>query len=626
MTDDDRFEELWADYLEGELDEAGRGELQRLLAAEPRMQRAVDVYEIHRLLGMLAGEAELHADPAQLHVNPAQQKADSAQQKADAGPSAADAFVADTMAKLPADDDAFSGDVMSRIGGVRLSGSRHESQSQRARWMQAVAAAVILGSLAAVAVFFIRQRDGGIGPVGPVPQVADALGSRDRDGADRGDLASLPKPLATITQQKFLLLADPERSLSVGQPLERGHVNILGGAIEMTLRNGVVIVLEGPGDLELRGELEAFLHAGRVVVRMPEGMSGFRLDTATTDVLDLGTEFAVKAGAGFVTDVQVYEGAVIASGRSPEAAGRFPKRLEAGQAARFSPQAAAEPETLPFAESRFIRRLLPDVGIPHRAPDTRADDLRLYGRAEQAAMIVTRAIEPVRIDGRLDDWQAAAGFTASRDGSTDCPEWADGRMMYDDEHLYIAAHVGDPAPMQSTIDPSLDADDGWRGGGVQVRLSTDRVMGWPVNANAPNYYAMRGIAPTAEQKAAATNRRLAHLTMWFHAPSQTACLTIAHGMLVSDLVVDPSGYRGGFVRDADGNGYVLEYAIPWRLLHCEADPPRAGDTLATAWQVQWSDAEGRLWRDQLIEVRNPDEPRRIIIWERGATWGRAEYR
>jgi hypothetical protein len=322
---------------------------------------------------------------------------------------------------------------------------------------------------------------------------------------------------------------------------------------------------------------------------------------------------------------------VIASGRSPEAAGRFPKRLEAGQAARFSPQAAVEPETLPFAESRFIRRLLPDVGIPHRAPNTRdatarAADLRQYGRAEQAAMIVTRAIEPVRIDGRLDDWQAAAGFTASRDGSADCPEWADGRMMYDDEHLYIAAHVGDPAPMQSTIDPSLDADDGWRGGGVQVRLSTDRGMGWPVNANAPNYYAMRGIAPTAEQKAAATNHRLAHLTMWFHAPSQKACLTIAHGMLVSDLVVDPSGYRGGFVRDTDGKGYVLEYAIPWRLLRCEADPPRAGDTLATAWQVHWSDAGGRLWRDQLIEVRNADEPRRIMIWERGATWGRAEYR
>jgi hypothetical protein len=274
MTDDDRFEELWADYLEGDLDEAGRGELQRLLAAETRMQRAVDAYEIHRLLGMLAGEAQLQAD---------------------AEPAAADAFVADTMAKLPADDDAFAGDVMSRIGGVRPSGSRHEAQSQRAHWMQAAAAAVILCSLAAVAVFFIRQRDGGVGPVGPAPQVADAPGSRD--GADRGDLARLQKPLATITQQKFLLPFDPERPLSVGQLLEPGHIKILGGAIEMTLRNGVAIVLEGPGDLELRGELEAFLHAGRVVVRMPEGMSGFRLDTATTDVLDLGTEFAVKTRA-----------------------------------------------------------------------------------------------------------------------------------------------------------------------------------------------------------------------------------------------------------------------------------------------------------------------------------------
>ena len=131
MTDDDRFEELWADYLEGELDEAGRGELQRLLAAEPRMQRAVDAYEIHRLLGMLAGEAQLPADPAQ--------------HKADAGPSAADAFVADTMAQLRADDDAFAGDVMSRIGGLRPSVTEHAVGSQRgfALWIRAAAAAAI---------------------------------------------------------------------------------------------------------------------------------------------------------------------------------------------------------------------------------------------------------------------------------------------------------------------------------------------------------------------------------------------------------------------------------------------------------------------------------------------------
>ena len=96
--------------------------------------------------------------------------------------------------------------------------------------------------------------------------------------------------------------------LAIGQSVAAGRIALLGGAVELTLSNGVVIVLEGPGDLELRDELAAFLHAGSAVVRMPEGMSGFRLDTATTDVLDLGTEFAVKAAPGFVTDVQVFDG------------------------------------------------------------------------------------------------------------------------------------------------------------------------------------------------------------------------------------------------------------------------------------------------------------------------------
>jgi hypothetical protein len=85
-------------------------------------------------------------------------------------------------------------------------------------------------------------------------------------------------------------------------------------------------------------------------------------------------------------------------------------------------------------------------------------------------------------------------------------------------------------------------------------MSTDRAMSWPVRANAPNYYAMRGLEPSAA-----------------------------------------------------------------------ADPPRSGDVLAAAWQVHWSDASGRLWRNQMVEIRNRREPQRIMVWERAATWGRAEY-
>ncbi len=307
--------------------------------------------------------------------------------------------------------------------------------------------------------------------------------------------------------------------LATVRPLAAGRVAILGGAVERTLRNGVVITLEGPGEFELRGELSVFLHAGSAVVRMPKGMSGFRLDTATTNV-------------------QVFDGTVVASSMSASDNASFPTRIEAGEA------------------------------------------------------------------GRLDDWRLAPGFTSSRDGTDSCPEWVDGRMMYDDGHIYIAAHVGDPPPMQNSIDPAIESDLGWRGGSVQVRVSTDRHMGWPV----------------------ADNPMLSHLTTWFHAASKTPCLTIHRGMLVGELEVNPSagqpgGYHGAFTRDADGKGYILEYAIPWRLLNCADDPPRSSDELAAVWQTHWSDELGHLQREHMVEIRNLLEPREINVWERGATWG-----
>ena len=74
------------------------------------------------------------------------------------------------------------------------------------------------------------------------------------------------------------------------------------------------------------------------------------------------------------------------------------------------------------------------------------------------------------------------------------------------------------------------------------------------------------------------------------------------------------------------DGYTLEYAVPWSLLGAAETPPRPGDTLAVSWTTHWSDAGGRLWRGQLVELRNSAEPVRIHTWERAATWGRALYR
>lgn len=439
--------------------------------------------------------------------------------------------------------------------------------------------------------------------------------------------------LATVTRARFLLPSDPTNSLAVGQRLAAGRVALLGGAVELTLKNGVVITLEGPGEIDLQGELQAFLHRGNATVRMPKGMHGFRLATPSTDVLDLGTEFAVMAGGGLVTDVQVYDGEVIATGKSTLGAARFPKRLVAGDAVRFTPESGGNGASIQWKPDRFVRRLPVDMGIPHRgaaaSPDDRwlESDYQLFGRPQQLESLpVVRATGPVEIDGQLDDWREAVGFITARDTSPTVAEWVDGRIMFDHGHLYIAAHVGDPMPMRNACDPAVDPGFGWRGGGLQVRLSTDRSLGWPAAGNSPDYYEQRKTAPTAAAIEASANPRLNHLTMWYHAASGMPCLTLSHGMDTATLTVNPAGYRGAYRMDDDGRGYVVEYAIPWNLLNCADDPPQSGDVLAVTWQTMWGDAEGRLERYRLYNGRNPNEPRRIVVWERAATWGRAEFR
>lgn len=431
--------------------------------------------------------------------------------------------------------------------------------------------------------------------------------------------------LATLTDMRFAKPLDSLPEFAVGQSIGRGRFAIAAGAAQLTLTNGVTLMLNGPTDLNLVNPLRVVLHAGSVVVRVPKGMSGFRLDTATAEVLDLGTEFAVRTRSGHITDVQVYEGAVIANGIGDGEPG-FPFRIEAGEAQRFTAQSTADPQRIAFDDLRFLRSLPPEPATGQQFISAEEDE-RMFGRPRHDRISVLPAPRDMVIDGRLEEWPATPGFRSSFGNAPDAAEWVEGWMMYDDERLYVAARVGDPAPLRSTVSPDLDADKAWMGGGVQLRISTDRTTGWPVAGNSQGYYWLRNrpVLPTAAEKAAATNPQLSHLILWHHAPSGRACLSLAHGMLLDKTVGNPSGYEGCFAPFSNGRGYVLEYSIPWALLGAADDPPRAGDVLAAAWQVHFADDSGRIWRRQIIDVRNLAEPYRIGVWQRAATWGRAEY-
>jgi len=88
MTPNERFAELWGDYLEGDLDATGQAELLALLNADESLRaRAVDLFQLHRMLGFS------HRDCAE----------------------SGEAFVRSVAAQLPTGGDDFVETVMNRL-------------------------------------------------------------------------------------------------------------------------------------------------------------------------------------------------------------------------------------------------------------------------------------------------------------------------------------------------------------------------------------------------------------------------------------------------------------------------------------------------------------------------------
>jgi len=424
--------------------------------------------------------------------------------------------------------------------------------------------------------------------------------------------------LGTITRVHAAEMRGEHPRLVAGQPVRAERWNLASGIVEITLKNGVTLVLEGPSELELFSPMRAALLSGQVVVRVPEKAIGFELDSPAARVVDLGTEFAINVGPNLETDVQVFEGAVVATA----ARSGFPKRMEVGTALRFNMEATSEPLKLEFSESRFLRRVPKDLkpGVP--LPEGMGKDIVTPARHAEASIYPSHASSPILVDGALSDWSDQGRFRTTMDDSRSL----EGRMRYDAKALYIAAQIKDPFPMRNVIDPAMDPENSWRGGCLELRLGLDRAAGWPLDANGSSYYRWHNVMASAEDIARASNPRISQLMLWHYAPSQRDALYLRYGMDFHGALIDPPGHQLVFKRDPDGTGYAIEARIPWALLGVADNPPQAGDVLSNCWQIHWSDESGRLPHGNLVEIRNPAEPLRIYTYTRAATWGRAVFR
>lgn len=136
--------------------------------------------------------------------------------------------------------------------------------------------------------------------------------------------SSAPVLLMASTQAQW---SDPEVELSLRSgDLPRGLLRLEAGSAEFRFQHGASAVLLGPVAVRFSGPNDLYVQSGQVLCRCPTPESRITLTTPTTQVVDLGTEFAVAvapdAGATQVAvisgAVQVGTGTVLRTGQSAE--------------------------------------------------------------------------------------------------------------------------------------------------------------------------------------------------------------------------------------------------------------------------------------------------------------------
>ncbi|MEJ5259095.1 MAG: FecR domain-containing protein [Anaerohalosphaeraceae bacterium] len=132
------------------------------------------------------------------------------------------------------------------------------------------------------------------------------------------------------------------------------------GIVKLAFDNGSTLLLEGPAKFEILTEDQVHLNFGRLYAIVPSHAVGFIVSTANSKIIDLGTEFGVKAEPDGQTEVHVLSGkTLLISGT-----GSNPKNhveIARGQAKAIAGNGTIQ--DIPLKKDSFVRHIHSQTGI-----------------------------------------------------------------------------------------------------------------------------------------------------------------------------------------------------------------------------------------------------------------------
>ena len=80
------------------------------------------------------------------------------------------------------------------------------------------------------------------------------------------------------------------------------------GTLKILFEEGARVVLDGPATFSIKESDRMSIQGGKIFVHVPNKSVGFRVDTPSCDVVDLGTEFGINVNPAGESDVYLYKG------------------------------------------------------------------------------------------------------------------------------------------------------------------------------------------------------------------------------------------------------------------------------------------------------------------------------
>jgi hypothetical protein len=98
--------------------------------------------------------------------------------------------------------------------------------------------------------------------------------------------------------------------LTSGSAFHAGRYEMVAGILELSYDNGAVVIIEGPAAFSLESDMLLRLGRGNLSAKVPDSALGFTVETEAAKVVDLGTEFSIRATAES-SEVHVFDGEVV---------------------------------------------------------------------------------------------------------------------------------------------------------------------------------------------------------------------------------------------------------------------------------------------------------------------------